>query len=350
MWESLAGCDIVLPSLPSVSARPRAVVHFVGGLGAGAAPRALYGSFLEELARRGNVAVVATPVRAGFDHTRLASAIAAQSADAISILRARWQLPTGPSFIPVFGVGHSLGAKLHLLASADDETRITLGPRVANILIAFNNYTAARSIPMWDAVRAAATAAPTAGDSASSSSQNSTLADLISRATSAASAAASPEMLAVLGLDPSAAAWIAAATAAATDMAGGIVSGDFTPTPTDVLRIVGDSYSVASNLVIAYNRDTIDSSDELVPLLRDRFGGRGVVVRRLDGTHVTPNTPSFVSGQFAATGFGAVDESVRRQADSAIAELDETVTCIVAFLLLNLELLESQRMLEPSSS
>lgn len=83
--------------LPLGVATPRAVVHFAGGLGAGAAPKSLYGTFLERVVERGEVAVVATPVGSGFDHDRLAMEVATLSSKVLDALKTRW----GVSWIPV---------------------------------------------------------------------------------------------------------------------------------------------------------------------------------------------------------------------------------------------------------
>lgn len=94
VWERVAGCDVLLPL---GVATPRAVVHFAGGLGAGAAPKNLYGTFLERVVERGDVAVVATPVGSGFDHDRLATEVATLSSKVLDALKTRW----GVSWLPV---------------------------------------------------------------------------------------------------------------------------------------------------------------------------------------------------------------------------------------------------------
>lgn len=96
VWEKIGGCDVVLPSAEAAIKAPPAVVHFAGGFGAGIAPRALYGPLLEEIAARGGVAIVATPVGASFDHLRVAKEVAVSSYETIESLRTRWQLPWIP--------------------------------------------------------------------------------------------------------------------------------------------------------------------------------------------------------------------------------------------------------------
>jgi Protein of unknown function (DUF1350) len=93
-WERVAGCDVLLPAGTKT---PKAVVHFAGGLGAGAAPKTLYSTFLERVVERGDVAVIATPVGAGFDHDAIAREVAELNGSVLVALLARW----GMSWIPV---------------------------------------------------------------------------------------------------------------------------------------------------------------------------------------------------------------------------------------------------------
>lgn len=105
VWERVAGCDVLIPL---GVATPRAVIHFAGGLGAGAAPRALYGTFLEGVVERGEVAVVATPVGSGFDHDRLATEVATMSSTVLDVLKSRW----GVAWIPVVGLCRTLSLSI----------------------------------------------------------------------------------------------------------------------------------------------------------------------------------------------------------------------------------------------
>lgn len=232
------------------------------------------------------------------------------------------------------GLGHSLGAKLHLLANSSPRSQVLLGPRIANILIAFNNYSAAQSIPMWDSLRQAV-----ARGSGSIPSELSSVLENVRKAGS------SESTLQSLGLGREAAAWVAGATKVVGDLSEGIGSGGFTPSEAEVLERVRSEYSVNRNLVVSYTRDTIDCAEAIVPILHERYGEAGVVLRRLPGTHVTPNTPDIDPNDMQATGFGAVDSTVRASASSTMDELDNTVTVVVAFIALNLQLLTEQRRL-----
>jgi len=88
---------------------------------------------------------------------------------------------------------------------------------------------------------------------------------------------------------------------------------DFTPSPDETWALLSSpppspppslpssppSYAVPNNLIISFDKDTIDQSPRLTSLLqqRGREGGRGggrVESVRLSGTHLTPNTPQGV--------------------------------------------------------
>lgn len=99
----------------------RGIVHFVGGAGLGTVPSAAYGYFLSRLAAD-DVAVIATPYDLTLDHWAAADECQEKFHRALSSLQSRgW--PTGP----VFGLGHSLGAKLLLLRGSYDKV-IGLAP------------------------------------------------------------------------------------------------------------------------------------------------------------------------------------------------------------------------------
>ena len=64
------------------------------------------------------------------------------------------------------------------------------------------------------------------------------------------------------------------------------------------MRLLKDEYSVSRNLAVKFLSDDIDQSILLCEALRDKFtspttgiGGR-LDLKRLPGTHITPNTPS----------------------------------------------------------
>ena len=67
-WREVEGAWVLAPS---AGAKPRALVHFIGGGAVGASPQLTYRLFLEALAEKGDVLVVATPFAIGFEHLRI---------------------------------------------------------------------------------------------------------------------------------------------------------------------------------------------------------------------------------------------------------------------------------------
>ena len=88
--------------------------------------------------------VVATPYDLGTDHDALAAAAAGKLRGALAAVAAR----EGYSLtaLPLFGLGHSLGAKLQLLCAC---AAGGAGLRYqAQVLVAFNNASAADSVKL----------------------------------------------------------------------------------------------------------------------------------------------------------------------------------------------------------
>lgn len=132
-WQEISGNWVLVPP------RPTAIVHFLGGAFVATAPHVTYRRFLEQLAARGYV-IVATPFVNTFDHTAIAKTVLRSFDRTLetlhtNVLRKR--------YLPIYGVGHSMGCKLHLLIGS-------LFPveRSGNILIAFNNFSARNAVPL----------------------------------------------------------------------------------------------------------------------------------------------------------------------------------------------------------
>ncbi len=137
-WQEVSGNWILVPS------NPRAIVHFLGGAFVATAPSITYQWLLENLARHGYL-VVATPFINTFDHTAIAQEVLITFDQALRYLRKR-VLP-GSDYLPIYGLGHSMGCKVHLLINSLWEVE-----RSGNIYMSFNNYPARRSIPLLEQV------------------------------------------------------------------------------------------------------------------------------------------------------------------------------------------------------
>lgn len=133
-WQEISGNSVLIPS------RPIGIVHFLGGTFIGAAPQVTYGWLLEQLVRQG-YAVIATPFVSTLDHSAIAREVLNRFETALDRLKAKTIL--GTSYLPIYGIGHSMGCKLHLLIGS-----LFGVERAGNILISYNNYPAKRAIPL----------------------------------------------------------------------------------------------------------------------------------------------------------------------------------------------------------
>jgi hypothetical protein len=134
-WQERYGSWLLIPR------RSRALVHFLGGAFIAAAPHLTYRRLLDSLGQQG-FAIIATPFVSSFNHTEIADEVLRQFELTRTWLVRTQQLEPE---LPVFGLGHSMGSKLHLLIGS------LYGPeRLGNVLISFNNYAAKRSIPFLD--------------------------------------------------------------------------------------------------------------------------------------------------------------------------------------------------------
>ncbi len=133
-WKEISGNWVLIPR------HPIGIVHFLGGAFVAAAPQLTYRWLLEQVAARGYI-VVATPFVNTLDHAAIAKSVlqsferTLENLQATGVLRKR--------YLPIYGLGHSMGCKLHLLIGS-------LFPveRAGNILISFNNYAAREAIPL----------------------------------------------------------------------------------------------------------------------------------------------------------------------------------------------------------
>ncbi len=120
--------------------RPKAIVHFLGGAFVATAPQITYRWLLEQIAKQG-YAVIATPFINTLNHGIMAKKVLWTFEDGLEDLYSSRRLRQRG--LPIYGLGHSMGCKLHLLIGS-------LFPvtRAGNILISFNNYAARDSIPL----------------------------------------------------------------------------------------------------------------------------------------------------------------------------------------------------------
>lgn len=134
-WQVVDDNWVLLPP------KPVAVVHFLGGAFVATAPQVTYCRLLESLGSQG-LAVIATPFINTLNHAVIADRALRSFERTFKSLQA-----STPAYhnLPVYGMGHSLGGKLHLLIGS-----LFPSERQGNILISTNNFSARNAIPLGD--------------------------------------------------------------------------------------------------------------------------------------------------------------------------------------------------------
>jgi hypothetical protein len=234
-WQEISGNWVLIPN------HPVGVIHFLGGAFVATAPQLTYRWLLENLANHGYV-VIATPFVNTLDHEAIAQSVlksfelTLEKLKDLSLIRKR--------YLPIYGVGHSMGCKLHLLIGT-----LPGVDRAGNILISFNNFSANKAIPFIEQfnqfnnqVKEQFNNQFNKGANSSSSSLSNNIANL---------------------------------------------NVEFTPDPEETKRIIANFYQVRRNLLVKFIKDDIDQTREIFNILDPLFPEM-VTVKRLPGTHVTP--------------------------------------------------------------
>lgn len=133
-WQEISGNWVLVPK------RPTAIVHFLGGAFVATAPHITYRRLLERLALQGGCAIVATPFVNTFDHQAIAQTVLRNFNRALETL---YDSTLRKRYVPIYGIGHSMGCKLHLLIGSQFPVE-----RAGNVLISFNNYAARDAVPL----------------------------------------------------------------------------------------------------------------------------------------------------------------------------------------------------------
>ncbi|MBD2776457.1 DUF1350 family protein [Iningainema tapete] len=133
-WKEISGNWVLIPR------NPIGIIHFLGGAFVATAPHLTYRHLLEQLANKGYV-VVATPFVNTLDHSAIAKSVLLNFERALERLHDSSALRK--RYLPIYGIGHSMGCKLHLLIGS-----LYAVERAGNILISYNNYAARDAIPL----------------------------------------------------------------------------------------------------------------------------------------------------------------------------------------------------------
>jgi hypothetical protein len=205
-WQEIRGTWVLVPS------NPIGIIHFLGGAFVATLPHLTYRCLLEHLADKGYL-IIATPFVNTLDHIAIAKSVLLKFEYTLERLQDSGEIRK--LYLPIYGIGHSMGCKLHLLIGSMFSVQ-----RAGNILISFNNFAANEAIPLVEQL-------------------NSQL-DI-----------------------------------------------EFTPTPTQTHQIIQESYQIRRNLLIKFNKDTLDQSATLTTILQQLFSDM-VTTQTLSGTHTTP--------------------------------------------------------------
>ncbi|MFM8293581.1 MAG: DUF1350 family protein [Microcystaceae cyanobacterium] len=209
-------------------------MHFLGGAFVGTAPHITYRWLLERLAQQG-YGIVATAFLNTLDHQAIARTVLHRFENIVERLQSRGLLTAG--YLPVYGLGHSLGCKIHLLIGSFYDVE-----RAGNILISFNNYPVKQAIPLAEQLA------------------QFDLQGLVNTVKEQL------EVKSDINVD---------------------LNWEFTPTPEETNRLIAEHYTVRRNLLIKFRNDTLDQTLTLHPILGDRFQEM-VALRLLSGNHLTP--------------------------------------------------------------
>ncbi|OUC13728.1 MAG: hypothetical protein B0A82_15600 [Alkalinema sp. CACIAM 70d] len=253
IWQEIAGNWVLLPP------RPVAIVHFLGGAFVATAPQLTYRRLLECLARSG-YGIIATPFINTFDHIGIAENVLWNFDRALYQLRKTGQVSEQ---LPIYGLGHSMGCKLHLLIGSLFEVE-----RSGNLLMAFNNFAARDSIPLMDQF--------------------------------------SQVLQQLAPLTPS------------TMM-------DFTPSPEATNQIIAQQYTIPRNLLVKFSNDTLDQTRSLTNILQVRFPDQ-LTLCKLKGNHLTPVAQDLQWETGAIfTPFDAIGQWVRQEVFRELQQLEQVL-------------------------
>jgi len=219
-WQEFSGSWVLTPP------HPLGIIHFLGGAFVATAPHITYRWLLEKLARQGYI-IIATSFLNTLDHKAIA--VNVQNRLENILYRLEYKQGIDINYLPIYGLGHSMGCKLHLLIGS-----LLKVERAGNILISFNNYPLKKAIPFAENI------IPYLQDNIKNYLQLEANLDI-----------------------------------------------DFTPTPIETNTIIKENYHIRRNLLIKFSDDTIDQTLELHPILKQLHPNM-ITALQLSGNHLTP--------------------------------------------------------------
>eukprot|EP01025_Chloroclados_australasicus_P029359 TRINITY_DN2933_c0_g1_i1.p2 TRINITY_DN2933_c0_g1~~TRINITY_DN2933_c0_g1_i1.p2 ORF type:complete len:338 (-),score=25.52 TRINITY_DN2933_c0_g1_i1:281-1294(-) len=238
---------------------PKGIIHFVGGAFVGAAPGLSY-SLMIELLNQAGYSVISTPYALTFQHGECARQLRQDFIAAQQDIKCQGKFDYYVrDSLPVFGVGHSNGALMHLLMGS-----YFFQPTTANVIISFNNKPVEGAIPVnLDQLQSAV------------GGQVEINTDFVEGELKGA---------------------VKQVGSLLTEVTEGVR--DFSPSPSESRRIIQDRYTVPNTLLVKFSNDDLDETQEMYEILNqnqtmnvDYNIRRQVDILQVPGTHVTPCGP-----------------------------------------------------------
>ncbi|GBG80389.1 hypothetical protein CBR_g30757 [Chara braunii] len=298
-YIKLGECMIV--NVPPASGTFVGIIHFLGGVFVSAAPDLSYKLLMQGLAKDGYL-VITTPYTATFDHAECTKQVQRKFVNCIDLLASSpVLLPGGISSsdvvpqLPIYGVGHSNGALIHVLMSCLCTGLASPDLNKANVLISFNNKSASEAVPSFDQVGPAVAglsamieASPFA-DLARSVGNEAGRAAM--QAATSAAMSLSPFTRGIQQIDQGFQPLLQLSEQlipVVKEITDGV--SEFTPSPSQNREAISRFYSVKKSLLVKFTVDGLDETPTLEELLRmrARVTNGSVEVRELPGTHITP--------------------------------------------------------------
>lgn len=238
---------------------PWGCVHFVGGAGLGSAPSLCYDALLSALAMRTGVAVIATPFDLGVDHWAASRVVASRFDVARDVCVREYGLSPAA---PTFRLGHSLGAKLLVIAALETGSLKSTAAAFGKLgLVAFNNFELKDSAALAAQLFASSgggDAFGEGGEEGDEGGRGEAVRKVVSDAFSIAQ---------TLG-----------------GMAGVAPPLEVTPSPDELLERVAADFA-CETAVFSFENDQLDSAAELLAAMPSSVGSQRTT---LPGTHTSP--------------------------------------------------------------
>ena len=259
-WQEINGNWVLLPP------RPIALIHFLGGAFIAAAPQFTYRWLLEHLADQG-YAIIATPFVNTFDHWTIAKDVFTEFEQTRDRLTRTGKLRRRS--LPIYGLGHSMGCKVHLLLGSAMSVE-----RAGNMFISFNNFPATRAVPLMDKLSPVVENLERNFQDGLKNGVDMRIPGRLGRS-----------------LNNSVNQWLGDRQSENErrnrSFSGIADSLEFDPTPDETFELIEEKYHIRRNLIVKFKNDEIDQSRELYSIFSRRFGQLSAI-QLLAGNHLTP--------------------------------------------------------------